>query len=153
MALAPNQRIDQRGDRALETLEPAVELGIITPVFHQAASMSHRRAIPCKQRPDLCKTEAADDMGEIHRDLARERRSRGAARRCALSWIALRVLAKLRRALRAERRRGIAGHWSYDLNRHLGLLGAYKGALARARSGWPKTQPNWTRCGSDFGCG
>jgi hypothetical protein len=42
----------------------------------------------------------------------------------------LRVLAKLRRALRAERRRGISGHWSYDLNRHLGLLSAYKGELA-----------------------
>lgn len=38
-----------------------------------------------------------------------------------------RVLAKLRRALRAERSRGLAGHWSYDLNRHLGLLSAYKG--------------------------
>lgn len=28
----------------------------------------------------------------------------------------LNVLAKLRRALRAERRRALAGHWSYDLN-------------------------------------
>jgi hypothetical protein len=42
----------------------------------------------------------------------------------------LRILAKLERALRAERRRGLAGHWSYDLNRHLGLLRAYKGELA-----------------------
>jgi len=41
-----------------------------------------------------------------------------------------RLLAKLRRALRAERRRARAGHWSYDLNRHLGLLSAYKGELA-----------------------
>jgi hypothetical protein len=41
-----------------------------------------------------------------------------------------RMLAKLRRALRAERRRARAGHWSYDLNRHLGLLSAYKGELA-----------------------
>jgi hypothetical protein len=45
-----------------------------------------------------------------------------------------RVLAKLRRALRAERRRGLAGHWSYDLNRHLGLLSAYKGELAGLRA-------------------
>jgi hypothetical protein len=37
----------------------------------------------------------------------------------------LRTLSKLRRALRAERRRGSAGHWSYELNRHLGLLSAY----------------------------
>ena len=42
-----------------------------------------------------------------------------------------RVLAKLRSALRAERRRALSGHWSYDLNRHLGLIIAYKGELAR----------------------
>jgi hypothetical protein len=30
-----------------------------------------------------------------------------------------RILAKLRRALRAERRRALSGHWSCDLNRHL----------------------------------
>ena len=42
----------------------------------------------------------------------------------------LHLLAKLRRALRAERRRPRSGHWSYDLNRHLGLLSAYKGELA-----------------------
>jgi len=45
-----------------------------------------------------------------------------------------RVLAKPRRALRAERSRGLAGHWSYDLNRHLGLLSAYKGELAALRA-------------------
>jgi hypothetical protein len=45
-----------------------------------------------------------------------------------------RVLARLRRALRAERKRGLAGHWSYDLNRHLGLLSAYKGELACLRA-------------------
>ncbi|WP_245559650.1 hypothetical protein [Amorphus coralli] len=37
----------------------------------------------------------------------------------------------LERALRAERRRGRAGHWSYDLNRHLAL----KQALAAERAG------------------
>ena len=41
-----------------------------------------------------------------------------------------RILARLRRALRAERRRALSGHWSYDLNRHLGLLSAYMGELA-----------------------
>jgi len=47
-----------------------------------------------------------------------------------------RILSKLRQALRAERRRARAGHWSYELNRHLALLGAYKGeiALLRART-------------------
>ena len=47
---------------------------------------------------------------------------------------ALQILAKLRRALRAERTRGLAGHWSYDLNRHLGLLSAFKGELAAYRA-------------------
>jgi hypothetical protein len=32
-----------------------------------------------------------------------------------------RVLARLTRALRAERNRGRAGHWTYDLNRHIAL--------------------------------
>jgi serine/threonine protein kinase HipA of HipAB toxin-antitoxin module len=48
------------------------------------------------------------------------------------------VLAKLRRALRAERRRAISGHWSYDLNRHLGLVSAYKGELTRLKAIRPK---------------
>src|SRR5262245_33297768 len=36
------------------------------------------------------------------------------------------LLAKLAAALRAERRRGIAGHWSYDLARHAELLRLYR---------------------------
>ena len=40
------------------------------------------------------------------------------------------ILAKLRRALRAERRRGIAGHWTYDLARHIELLHVYRQELA-----------------------
>ncbi len=35
------------------------------------------------------------------------------------------ILARLARALRAERNRGRAGHWTYDLNRHIGLKQAY----------------------------
>ena len=37
----------------------------------------------------------------------------------------LRLLAKLRKALREERRRGIAGHWTYSVTRHKALLDAY----------------------------
>jgi hypothetical protein len=55
------------------------------------------------------------------------------------------VLAKLRRALRAERRRGLAGHWSYDLNRHVGLLSAYRGEQAGLAKTERGTQPNCTR--------
>lgn len=35
-----------------------------------------------------------------------------------------RLVERLARALREERRRGQAGHWTYDLNRHIGLMQA-----------------------------
>ena len=38
----------------------------------------------------------------------------------------LRVIGKLHRALRAERRRGISGHWTYDLARHSELVRLYR---------------------------
>lgn len=36
------------------------------------------------------------------------------------------IVSKLRRALRAERRRGVAGDWTYDLQRHIELLRLYR---------------------------
>jgi hypothetical protein len=47
----------------------------------------------------------------------------------------------LRKSLRAERRRGLAGHWTYDLGRHSALLRCYKREvdLAQAHS---STQPS-----------
>lgn len=54
------------------------------------------------------------------------------------------ILSKLRRALRAERRRALAGHWSYELNRHLGLMTAYKaelGLMRRAKLRLRRTGP------------
>ncbi len=41
-----------------------------------------------------------------------------------------RIVARLARALRAERNRGRGGHWTYDLNRHIALRQAY---LAESR--------------------
>lgn len=38
----------------------------------------------------------------------------------------LALLARLRRALRAERRRGVAGDWAYDLARHRALVALYR---------------------------
>jgi hypothetical protein len=38
----------------------------------------------------------------------------------------MKLIAQLERALRAERRRGLAGHWTYDLARHMQLLEAYR---------------------------
>jgi hypothetical protein len=42
----------------------------------------------------------------------------------------LRILGRLRKALRAERRRGLAGHWTYDLARHIELLRLYRAERA-----------------------
>ena len=36
------------------------------------------------------------------------------------------LLARLRKARRAERQRGASGHWTYDLARHAQLLRAYR---------------------------
>ncbi len=44
-------------------------------------------------------------------------------------WRAL-PLAKLLKLLRAERRKGINGHWAYDLPRHRAMLEVY----------WERTQ-------------
>ena len=44
------------------------------------------------------------------------------------------TIARLKRALRSQRKLGKAGHWSYDLNRHFGLLQALKAERARART-------------------
>lgn len=52
-----------------------------------------------------------------------------------------RIVAKLRRALRAERRRGIAGHWTYDLARHVELLRVYREEMA-ALAGRPHAAPS-----------
>lgn len=42
----------------------------------------------------------------------------------------LALLVRLRRALREERKRGLTGHWSYDLARHSQLLAAYRCEVA-----------------------
>lgn len=41
-----------------------------------------------------------------------------------------RLVGRLRRALREERQRGLAGHWTYDLARHAQLLAAYRVEIA-----------------------
>lgn len=41
------------------------------------------------------------------------------------------IISMLKSALRAERKRGQTGHWSYDLNRHLALAEALKAEADR----------------------
>ena len=47
---------------------------------------------------------------------------------------AMTVLARLERALRAERSRARSGHWTYDLNRHIALRQAYLAESERLRA-------------------
>jgi hypothetical protein len=44
---------------------------------------------------------------------------------------ARRIVRRLAEALRSERARGRAGHWTYDLNRHVALIRAYKAERRR----------------------
>lgn len=54
-----------------------------------------------------------------------------------------RLVGKLRRALRLERQRAVAGHWTYDLARHARLLAAYRSEAAslEARLGRDDERP------------
>lgn len=45
--------------------------------------------------------------------------------------VARRICALLARALRQERTRGRAGHWTYSLDRHIGLAQAYRAERSR----------------------
>ena len=52
------------------------------------------------------------------------------------------LLYALRRALRAERNRGLAGHWSYDLSRHAQLLAIYREECRRERQTAEPARPH-----------
>jgi hypothetical protein len=58
------------------------------------------------------------------------------------------LLARLRRALRAERQRGLAGHWTYDLARHAQLLRAYRAEEAAHLRATGRTGTERTGMGS-----
>ena len=58
------------------------------------------------------------------------------------------ILARLSRAIRAERCRGRAGHWSYDLNRHVGLCQAYVAERRMLGRGGQREPPKNENAGS-----
>jgi hypothetical protein len=51
------------------------------------------------------------------------------------------IVARLARALRGERARGRAGHWTYDLNRHIALNQAYVAERRLLPVGRVRTEP------------
>src|SRR5262245_25596476 len=64
----------------------------------------------------------------------------------------LRIIVRLRKALRAERRRGLAGHWTYDLARHIELLRLYRAELATLRTQSLRASNTTNNLRGKFGC-
>jgi hypothetical protein len=60
----------------------------------------------------------------------------------------LRVVTRLRQALRAERRRGLAGHWTYDLARHVELVRLYRAETTALADTLGQTPTAFARCGN-----
>ncbi|MEJ1157975.1 DUF6477 family protein [Prosthecomicrobium sp. N25] len=52
-----------------------------------------------------------------------------------------RVIRMLARALRGERARGRAGHWTYSLDRHIGLLQAFRAERDAQRAERRRARP------------
>lgn len=87
-------------------------------------------------RSQPCTTQHHDCINNLIREgAAAYRRQRHLPRLIAIEPSALadhsretgmRIIARLNAALRGERARGRAGHWAYDLNRHIGLMQAYR---------------------------
>ena len=69
----------------------------------------------------------------------------------------VRLITMIRKALRIERQRGVAGHWAYDVARHARLLRAYKAEIKRGnsqgereRSPWPAQLSRRDECPGPF---
>lgn len=101
-----------------------------------------RTSHSAKVDPTPCKVRATPPCGTPAYDRERELPRLVALWPCEIRDLSLagrrRLLQLLRAALRAERTRGLAGHWTYDLARHSQLLRAYRleaAALERAEAG------------------
>src|SRR3954451_13023261 len=64
-------------------LELPIELRVVAPILHDAASMRNRRSVPREQDADLGQATSAHHMCQIHGNLPREGRCGRASRRRA----------------------------------------------------------------------
>ena len=64
-----------------------------------------------------------------------------------------RLVRMLERALRAERQRGVGGHWAYDLSRHAQLMWALRAERAALKVLNAPPKLNAPRCASAQGMG
>jgi hypothetical protein len=85
-----------------------------------------RPACPSSRQRQTTSTTQRQDLYVRARDLPRLLPLWPAELHTATLSEHARLLARLRRALRVERQRGLAGHWAYDLARHAQLLRAYR---------------------------
>jgi len=112
----------RRGSAPAVVVDRHVDENIPGAGMHAAA----RRALRCAVRAGAADYRRATQLPRLipvaPADLADDS---DAGTRC--------ILAMLARALRSERRRGRAGHWSYDLNRHIGLHQAIRAETARLK--------------------
>lgn len=93
--------------------------------------------LPCRLM-----TTKSGDLAQTLAHSGKDEPERHAGHHDSLPDQPLRLLASLRGVLKAERKRGLQGHWSYDLARHSQLLALYRKLLRRhlARTGRPSTQ-------------
>lgn len=102
----------------LRLLRGDTERSSIVPALNLAAQPARRRAPPAAVVRTPSRYCRATDLPKLVGLWPAELADTSVAGREHL-------IAKLRRALRQERLRGLSGHWSYDLARHSQLLAAY----------------------------
>jgi hypothetical protein len=92
----------------------------------------HRKSQPWRRNSPICPDKVRRDF-DREAELPRLIGVWPSELRTGSLDAAARIVALLRRAIRSERQRGRAGHWTYDLNRHLALAEALKAEQARLR--------------------
>lgn len=70
----------ERGHHALQKFDDAVEGGVVAAILDDLTGMRDRGAITGEERSDIAELVAADDVGQVHRDLAGESNALAAAR-------------------------------------------------------------------------
>ncbi len=141
----PSRLIERRAQRASGSRTKEIPVGVAPVTFTRSMSRRATRmsgksvAGPWRSRIRAARFEARDALPPS-RDASRYDRMRDVPRLLPLLATELlepdrettplaahaRLVAHLKRALRAERTRGKAGHWSYDLGRHSALLRAFR---------------------------
>ena len=116
--------------------------GLVTPIRAYAECLQSDDSAPelCHKDPGAADLVRDRDVGHFRREIMLPRLipvgpNEIADRSASGRW---RLVRKLARALRGERARGRAGHWTFSLNRHIGLLQAFRAETAALRALYPR---------------